>query len=738
MTAGAASVNLWKGLQDRLAFTGYVPVPVADEQIEEAAFLHSSGEPYYVLKQREKLTYLSLPPDAYALWQMMDGTKPVRTIAIEYALAHKRMVTGLLRGLVDELREKGFLQDQPARIFSRLDERRQRRTPGYWLLALLQAIVSKDLVTLRRGDALIGALYQAGGWLFFTSAFAVVMVVAIVAGFGGWLWLLAYGPYSLVQTGDSYLLGFVSLLLLDALATTLHELGHALGLKHARRQVNTLGVLLYYGTPCAYVNTTDVWMAEKRHRIITSLAGPCVSLTLAAVASLVALSAPSGSLVGDLAFKAATIWFFDGLINFIPLLELDGYFVLVDLLEMPLLRSRSFAFLRRDAWHKVRTGAAWTREERILGWFGIGAAAFSGLMLGLTIWAWNVRGVEMATELWTLPDWYGKPLLVLFLLVFAGPLILGVLTVLANLVRALWAQLVWRVNERLLTQRAEPILAALPYLRQTTASERTALAQHLRPRRIAPGAAAIVQGDPADGFYVIRSGTATVEQQDGDGRVRRVATLGPGDHFGELAYLSGAPRNATVRARTALELFYLDGGHFRRWIEEDMQGRADVQRRLIDHATLERLPLLSGLTPAERGQAIDQIEVRQYGAGEVVFHQGEPGDRLYTIVEGRLAVLVQPADAPPDDSGAPDPDGQTVAELGAGDYFGEIALLDDGPRTATVRALVPSTCYALSREGFWRLLEAAPSGRAGLDRLARERIQETGDRLCGAVGGTHT
>src|SRR6185436_4974100 len=116
---------------------------------------------------------------------------------------------------------------------------------------------------------------------------------------------------SLVKTGDSYLLGFVSLLLLDALATSLHELGHALGVKHARRHVNDLGILLYYGAPCAYVNSTDVWMADRRHRIVTSLAGPFVSLVLAASAGLVAFFAPSGSLLGDLAFKAATIWFFD-------------------------------------------------------------------------------------------------------------------------------------------------------------------------------------------------------------------------------------------------------------------------------------------------------------------------------------------------------------------------------------------------------------------------------------------
>ena len=69
--------------------------------------------------------------------------------------------------------------------------------------------------------------------------------------------------------------------------------------------------------------------------------------------------------------------------------------------------------------------------------------------------------------------------------------------------------------------------------------------------------------------------------------------------------------------------------------------------------------------------------------------------------------------------------GRHVAELGAGEFFGEIALLHDEPRTASVRALKPAVCYTLNREDFGRLLETAPSSRASLDRLSLERVRET-------------
>src|SRR5437870_7529559 len=107
---------MWATLAERLAFSTYRPAPVAAALIEERQFVKHSGETYHVLKQRDRRTYLSLPSDAYALWRMMDGTKPIREIAVEYLLLHRRLATGLLHGLVDELRDTGFLQDPPDRI----------------------------------------------------------------------------------------------------------------------------------------------------------------------------------------------------------------------------------------------------------------------------------------------------------------------------------------------------------------------------------------------------------------------------------------------------------------------------------------------------------------------------------------------------------------------------------------------------------------------------------------------
>ncbi|MFN8524550.1 MAG: cyclic nucleotide-binding domain-containing protein [Chloroflexota bacterium] len=707
--------SLWQTLADQIAFGNYVPVPAPPEQIEERAFTRSDGETYHVLKHREFKTYLSLPEDAFYLWQMMDGERPIRSIAVDFALKRRRIVTGLLRGLVEDLRTRGMLEDPPRRIFSTLDARRISRSPSSWIPRLLGRLIATDLGTYRQGDAILGALYRWGGWLFFTRPAVAAMLLIMVAGFGAWAGSLSAGRHALLTVGGSYVLGLVSFFLLDGLMTTLHEMGHGLSVKHHGREVSSVGVSLYYGAPCAFVNTTDMWLADRWPRIQVSIAGPFVTLVLAGVMGIVAYTTPEGSIVGDLALKAATLWFIDGLFNAIPLLELDGYFVLVDWLEMPMLRARSFEFVKRDLWRKLRQREGWRREERILGWFGVLAMAFSAAMLGLTFWGLQTRAGNAMVELWNQPAWWGKPLLLLFLFILGGPFALGVIAMARGGLGWLFGRIASALRERSLLHRADPLLASMPYLSHLAPHERAALAQHTVLRKAGAGATVVRQGDPPDGFYVIRHGQAEVERREPDGRLRTLAVLGPGEFFGELAYLNHARRDATVRARTPLELYYLDGGHFSRWLAGDLGSRAEVERRMLDQATVERLPLFHGLTPSQRHALSSHMGVKRFVAGETVFRQGEPGDAMYVISQGSFEVLAEPSAA--DTASQP----AIIARLGVGDLFGEIALLTSEPRNATVRAATEGVCYTLDQEGFAQLLDVSPASQTSLRNLATER-----------------
>ena len=124
---------------------------------------------------------------------------------------------------------------------------------------------------------------------------------------------------------------------------------------------------------------------------------------------------------------------------------------------------------------------------------------------------------------------------------------------------------------------------------------------------------------------------------------------------------------------------------------------------------LSRVPLFSGLTRRHLRQLAEACTDARYRPGTTIVLEGKPGDTFFVIVEGEAVVL----------RGV-----RRIARLGPGDFFGEIALLDGGPRTATVEARTPVLAVRLSRATFNRMLAIEPKiGVKILDEVAR-RIRE--------------
>ena len=99
--------------------------------------------------------------------------------------------------------------------------------------------------------------------------------------------------------------------------------------------------------------------------------------------------------------------------------------------------------------------------------------------------------------------------------------------------------------------------------------------------------------------------------------------------------------------------------------------------------TLQKVPLFSGLERRDLERIADSFKERRYSAGDTIAGEGQGGAGFFVISEGTANVTVQ---------------GQERGALGPGDYFGEIALIDEGARTATVTAETDMTCYAMT---FW-------------------------------------
>jgi CRP/FNR family transcriptional regulator, cyclic AMP receptor protein len=112
------------------------------------------------------------------------------------------------------------------------------------------------------------------------------------------------------------------------------------------------------------------------------------------------------------------------------------------------------------------------------------------------------------------------------------------------------------------------------------------------------------------------------------------------------------------------------------------------------------------------------LRVRRFRKGETVFHQGDPGDALFILATGTVKVVL------PSDEGA---EPAIVAVLGAGEFFGELAILDGAPHSATIVALEPTETLVLNRDAFLALIDSEKDlRRALLASLAVEIRRLTG------------
>jgi len=120
---------------------------------------------------------------------------------------------------------------------------------------------------------------------------------------------------------------------------------------------------------------------------------------------------------------------------------------------------------------------------------------------------------------------------------------------------------------------------------------------------------------------------------------------------------------------------------------------------------LKSIPLFSGLAGGELeriARLLDEVDVP---AGKVLMRQGELGAEMFIVVSGRFTI---------------ERDGRTIAERGPGDSLGEMALLSEGPRTATVTAAEPGRLFVVGHRQFHSLMDLSPAIRLHvLDVLAR-------------------
>ena len=672
--------------------------PALRDDLEVSDFQRRNGERYSIAKTPVGPNYMRLTGDERDLLPLMDGSRTVKELVVGRFRSSGDFSLSIVTDLVDGLYRDGFLKQRYDPIVERAIElKRSRRLPvPRWL----QRFISTRRLDIPGAHRFFSAMYRYGGRFFFTKPVALVMAVTAIVGAVAFIILVGRGKYQILGASAAASIGL--LYVADYTSTFIHEAGHALSTIHAKREVNGAGFMLYLGFPAFFIETTDTWMSPRKARIISSGAGPFVELFTAGTAAIIALALPVGAATAFL-FRYSVISFMTIAQNLIPFLRLDGYYVLMDAMEEVNLRERSFEFVRADLFGKLRRRERLSRMEWILAGYGVMAVVFTILAVFLSGLFWS-RIFRQALNSAGSSGAFALVLITLLLALILAPVIRGVIRILRTGVRRIrpTLRLARRATERAWRADALGLYRQLPIAGSLDDDDLAEIASHVRLIRVPQGQAVIRQGERGHDFFVIRTGMFEVSRVEEDGNERVIRRIERGRSFGEIALLESSPRTATVRALEPAEVFAIDKGTFDRVLASRLDVAQDVRADLLSIAEIRSMRPFKALDDADAGRLLRGASWRTFPPGERIVKQGEDGDAFYVISSGQVDVIENR---------------RKKNRLGAGDYFGEIALLTDEPRTATVRAVTPVRVLELERKAFDRVL--AKSFRKG--KLAPSR-----------------
>ena len=314
--------------------------------------------------------YVQLSPAALALWQLCDGERTWAQVAARYQEVFGVDGTASVLALATMLEERGFFAAAEARETTSVSRGRGAKATELYVSWSPEVVVEK--------------LYAVTRWAFRPLGVTALAALALAGAVR-----FCMTPHAVNLHG-----GYEQLALALAIVSSvaLHEAGHALTLRHFGGAVRRAGIGWYWFAPVAFVDTSDVHMLARGNRIAVSLAGPFASVFVAGCASLVAAFTPAPS-VAAVAWSLAAFTYVATLWNFNPLLQLDGYYVLADLLQRP--------NLRRDAAEAV----CGRRRDSVAFAYALGALAYGATVVCVTI----PSAARMTIVAW-LPATVGEPI----------------------------------------------------------------------------------------------------------------------------------------------------------------------------------------------------------------------------------------------------------------------------------------------------------------------------------------
>jgi putative peptide zinc metalloprotease protein len=292
------------------------------------------GAERYVLRDLRGGGFVRLSDAEASLFRLLDGQ---RTLPALVALAEERFGSAgpaALARLLTDLAERGLLHGSEGTDAGAESEK----------LSLWRRLIRPRVWASESFGRFVERLYARGGWVLFLRPVLAALVALAVCGLAAFCYLVArrYGTPFVVA---SHVGAGAAVFVAGRLAlVVLHELAHGLACASYGRRVVRAGIKLVLIFPYAFVDTSEAWFESRGRRIAISAAGPLSDFAVGGAFALASLLSGKGTL-RDIEFQVALGAYLGALFNLSPMLDRDGYHILIDVVRQPNLRARARIWL---------------------------------------------------------------------------------------------------------------------------------------------------------------------------------------------------------------------------------------------------------------------------------------------------------------------------------------------------------------------------------------------------------
>ena len=297
-----------------------------------------------IIKNLENNKFLALNKQEYFIWGKLQGDIKIKDVIVLFFLKYGEYSRNYVLKIIYEFYINGFLKKKPRNIFNELKEIERKKSFKH-KIKQFSSFFFNFKIEIKNLDSLLSCLFDKFIFIFYKKIFFLTYFIISIVGVILFAQMAISGKYSIWEVKNSATIGTLIAIIINLMLTSIHEAAHAFTTKYYKQKVDRGGILLYFGLPCFYVDTNEIWLVGKKARLIVSWAGPWSTIIVSSVATLFLNVFPDFH-QSQIIFKIAFWGIIGAIINLNPLLELDGYYMLIDYLKKPMLRVKSILYVR--------------------------------------------------------------------------------------------------------------------------------------------------------------------------------------------------------------------------------------------------------------------------------------------------------------------------------------------------------------------------------------------------------